>query len=163
MYKVIGSDRQVYGPATLDQLRQWLVEGRINTSTLTQSEGATDWKPLSTFPEFGIPPVLSTPPPVSMPPQQHQNSDSKFATVGMIFGILSIVSCCIPFVFGVVGIVFSSVALSREQPAGGYPDTSHRSVAMAGLILSILGLLMHVFLVFGLLGTGTMFRHRWHW
>jgi hypothetical protein len=162
MYKVIGSDRQIYGPATLEQLRQWLGEGRINASTLTQAEGAADWKPLSTFPEFGFPPVISTPPPVSLPPQQHQSADSKFATIGLIFGILSIVGCCIPFVFGVLGIVFSSVALSREQPtAAGYPDTSHRSVAMAGLILSILGLLMHVFLIFGLLGTGTIFRHRW--
>lgn len=33
MYSVIGSDGQVYGPATMDVLRQWCQEGRINSQT----------------------------------------------------------------------------------------------------------------------------------
>ena len=52
MYKILGSDGKEYGPVTADQLRQWVVEGRANAQTQTFVEGATEWKPLGTLPEF---------------------------------------------------------------------------------------------------------------
>src|SRR5262245_18808698 len=52
MYKIIGADQQVYGPASVEQLRQWIIEGRINAQTQIQLEGAAEWKPLAQFPEF---------------------------------------------------------------------------------------------------------------
>jgi hypothetical protein len=162
MYKVIGSDRQTYGPVTAEQLRQWLAEGRIAHTTLVQPDGATDWRPLSSFPEFGPPPQTGTPPPVSMPPAQTQDVGNNMAIAGLVLGILSIIGCCVPFGFGILGVVFSVVALGRERPPG-HPDTSHKSMALAGLILSIIGLIWHG-LVFGILGGGALFRHRWrHW
>lgn len=163
MYKVIGSDRQTYGPVTADLLRQWLAEGRVDRATLVQAEGATEWRPLSSFPEFGAPPQTGTPPPVSMPPAQEQGAGDNMALAGLVLGILSIVGCCIPFAFGVLGVVFSSLALSRRRPPG-QPEGSHKSMALAGLILSIIGLIWHSVLLFGIVGSGAMFRHRWrHW
>ncbi|HTL18819.1 MAG TPA: GYF domain-containing protein [Patescibacteria group bacterium] len=64
MYKIIGADQKEYGPVSADQLRQWVSEGRVNGQTMVYSEGATEWKPLSAFPEFAdvlqkaAPPVL---------------------------------------------------------------------------------------------------------
>ena len=52
MYSVIGANQQQYGPATAQQLRQWIAEGRVNANTLVQPEGATEWTPLRTLPEF---------------------------------------------------------------------------------------------------------------
>ncbi|HYG35378.1 MAG TPA: GYF domain-containing protein [Clostridia bacterium] len=52
MYKIIGADLREYGPVTLEQLRQWITEGRVNGQTLVQPAGATGWRPLSTFPEL---------------------------------------------------------------------------------------------------------------
>jgi uncharacterized membrane protein len=53
MFKIIGADQKEYGPVSADQLRQWLAEGRVNGQTLICPEGQTEWKPLSTFAEFG--------------------------------------------------------------------------------------------------------------
>ena len=52
MYKIIGADQKEYGPVTAEQLRQWLVEGRVSAQTQVRPEGATEWKPLGTLPEF---------------------------------------------------------------------------------------------------------------
>ena len=63
MYKIIGGDSRTYGPISVEQLRQWIAEGRANAQTLAQVEGAADWKPLGMYPEFagGFPPP-NTPP-----------------------------------------------------------------------------------------------------
>lgn len=52
MYKVIGGDQQQYGPVTADEVRHWIADGRLNAQSLAWAEGATEWKPLRTFPEF---------------------------------------------------------------------------------------------------------------
>src|SRR5207248_4328272 len=41
-----------YGPVSIEQLRQWLIEGRANAQTKARAEGETEWKPLSAFPEL---------------------------------------------------------------------------------------------------------------
>jgi len=56
MYKIIGVDGRPYGPVGADQIRIWITENRVNAQTLVQLEGATEWKPLTAFPEFGAPP-----------------------------------------------------------------------------------------------------------
>lgn len=70
MYKIIGADQQEYGPVTLDQIRQWITEGRANGGTLVQSEGSTEWVPLSSLPEFADALAAKFPPPPtgSIPP-----------------------------------------------------------------------------------------------
>ena len=71
MYRIIGSDQREYGPVSADQVREWIVQGRANGATLAQPEGATDWQPLSSLPEFGsalaAQPAPTPPPPLSEP------------------------------------------------------------------------------------------------
>ena len=38
MYKIIGSDQKIYGPASAGQIRQWQAEGRITGATLVQAQ-----------------------------------------------------------------------------------------------------------------------------
>jgi hypothetical protein len=162
MYKVIGTDNQVYGPVTAELLRQWFAEGRVNHATLLQPEGTTDWRPLSSFPEFAVSTPSGTPPPVSLPARQEQGTGSNMAMTGLVLGILSIVGCCFALPCGILGVVFSIVALCRERPPG-HSDTSDKNLALAGLILSIIGLIWHGLIV-GLMGGGSLIRHyRWHW
>ena len=52
MYKIVGGDQQQYGPVSADDVRRWVAEGRANAQTHALAEGATEWKPLSAFPEF---------------------------------------------------------------------------------------------------------------
>jgi len=153
MYKIIGSDQKVYGPVTADQLRQWLAEGRVNSSTLIQAGEATDWKPLSSFPEFGTPPV------VSLPPAPARPETAGMAVAALVCGFLSNLCCCYGFVFAVLGLVFSIIVLSR--PAAG-PGQNSRPMAVAGLILSLIGLLWHGLLplLFGWPGAWRVHRFR---
>ena len=68
MYKIIGSDSQAYGPASMEQLQHWLAENRIRADTLVQPEGSQEWKPLSSFPELIVGLNLPPPPPPGIPP-----------------------------------------------------------------------------------------------
>jgi hypothetical protein len=52
MYKIIGADGHEYGPATVEQLQQWIREGRATAQTKAQAEGSPEWKTLGEFPEF---------------------------------------------------------------------------------------------------------------
>ena len=63
MYKIIGGDGQTYGPISVEQLRLWQAENRVNGETLAQAVGAADWRPLRTLPDFSavlVPPPLRT-------------------------------------------------------------------------------------------------------
>jgi hypothetical protein len=51
-YKIIGGDGKEYGPIDSLQIRRWIAEGRLNPASMVLAEGATEWKPLSSFPEF---------------------------------------------------------------------------------------------------------------
>src|SRR5262245_22592904 len=76
MYKIIGGDQREYGPVGLEQVKQWIQEGRANAQTLIQKEGGP-WLPLSSLPEcaaFLAPPptpasvaAFPAPPPVPVP------------------------------------------------------------------------------------------------
>jgi hypothetical protein len=52
MFKIIGADQKEYGPISVEQIRQWIRDGRLNANTPAQREGATDWQPLSAYAEF---------------------------------------------------------------------------------------------------------------
>ena len=73
MYKIIGGDRNEYGPVSADELQKWVAERRVNAQTMVKLDGAADWKPLSSFPEFaaalggGVPPSMPAPPALSSP------------------------------------------------------------------------------------------------
>ena len=123
MYKILGTDNKEYGPVSAEQLRQWIVEGRANRSTLAQDEGATSWKPLSLFPEFsgtlaGAPPTQPAPRPVA----SVSNGTNGLAVTSLVFGI---------------------VALAQLKSS---PEQAGRGMAWTGLALSTA-----VFLLFGCL------------
>src|SRR5580704_16973820 len=52
MYKIIGADGREYGPVTVEQIQQWIREGRANVQTKVRPEGGTEWKALGELPEF---------------------------------------------------------------------------------------------------------------
>ena len=52
MYKIVGADGKEYGPVSLDQLRQWIAQGRVNAQTRVLAGDGTEWKTAPQFPEF---------------------------------------------------------------------------------------------------------------
>lgn len=82
MFKIIGGDGRQYGPVTDADLRQWIADGRANGQTLVQPEGATDWKPLASFPEFAASVAAGRPPVIV------QDDMRKSKLIAGLFGIL---------------------------------------------------------------------------
>ena len=153
MYKIIGADGGTYGPATIEQLRQWIAEGRANAQTQTLADGATEWKALGVLPEFAghfaplIPPVIGLLRPGTLTAGQLPKT-SSFATAGLIFGILAwtLICCCSGFPFNILGLVFSLIGLLQINR---HPELYEgRGLAIAGLVLSVASLVLGFGLAF---------------
>jgi hypothetical protein len=146
MFKIIGDDGQTYGPATLDQIRQWIRERRVNRHTRVFVHDPADWTPAGLVPELA-PEFPGEAPPIITPPATAEPSCS-LAKAGLVCGLLSVTvgCCCGGLPFNLLGLIFSIIALvqTSENPrryGGG-------AMALVGLILSIIGcLLLALFLV----------------
>ena len=146
MYKIIGADGKEYGPVSVEQLRQWFAEGRVNGQTQVLAGGAGEWKPFSALQEFSAQPSSAAPPAFST--AQYGSATvpktNAMAMTGMIMGIVAMTfgfCCCYGIPFNVMGLIFSLVALSQIKKD---PQQQGRGMAIAGLILSIASLLISI-------------------
>jgi hypothetical protein len=160
---MMGADGREYGPVAVDQLRQWIAEGRANAQTRVLPEGALEWKLLGELPEFS-PALGSAPPPPPAPGPLLVATIPKtnsMAVAGLILGILSITCglCCYGLPFNVLGIIFSLTGLSqiKADPL----SQQGRGLAIAGLALSILSIVIAIlFFVLGLAMNSSDILHR---
>ena len=53
-YKIIGGDGREYGPISLDELKDWIREGRVSKETLIWRMDLGSWTPASKFSELEI-------------------------------------------------------------------------------------------------------------
>ena len=143
MYKIIGADGKEYGPITAEQLRQWLVEGRVNSQTQVLAEGQADWKPLSQFPELcgtALPPTQ----PVTTALQP--GAASSELVNGPAIGLL--VTAILGFVFQLLALAINLLGVSFGAMQSGQGEawvnlfsgtlgivSSIVTIAIAGLIL----------------------------
>jgi hypothetical protein len=138
MYKIIGADQREYGPIGLDQIRQWISEGRINGQTKVQAEGSTDWKSAADVPELAaLLPARPAPIVMSAPPAAATN---PLAIWALVTGIGSVVLCCCGLL-APVSIVLGAVALAQIKRN---PNQRGRGFAIAGLVLGCIALLFSI-------------------
>ncbi len=151
MYKIIGVDGKEYGPASLDQIKEWIRQGRVNAHTLIQPSGSADWKaageipeiqpllgsavPAATVPGPALPPAIGTP----VPARQQ-----GLAITSFVLGIISF-AFCFGLLTGIPAIICGHAAKNRvrrspEKYAGA-------GFAMAGLILGYLSVLYTVLIL----------------
>lgn len=137
MYKVMGGDGREYGPASAEEVRQWLTQGRLHYQSLVQNVAESAWRPLHTFPELTPPPQ----PLAAAGAQSRPRSSNALAVWGFVFGLLSLLGsclCCCACPVNLLAILFSTLGLaqaSRER------DSNSQTLAVVGLILGILSLL----------------------
>jgi hypothetical protein len=138
MYKILGADGKEYGPVSLEQLRQWVAEGRVNARTQVQESGTAEWKPAAEVPELNAllaaRAATQTPSPGASPSLAGTAEPQKgLAITSLVLGILSLPTC---FLTGIPAIVCGHIALgrARRDPAqhGG------AGMAIAGLVLGYL-------------------------
>lgn len=140
-YRLIGADQREYGPFTVEEMHQWIAEGRANGQTLVQPEGGADWKALSSFPELAgalassplpplPPPQVAAPSPGAAHPQNH-----GLAVAGLVCSLVGLV-CCGPL-FSTLGLIFCAVALSQinRDPT----KWQGAGLARAGIVWALIG------------------------
>jgi hypothetical protein len=120
MYKILGGDGKEYGPVTAEQIRQWVRENRLNGQSMAQGADSTEWKPVSSFPEFAplFAPSSSPPPiPADVAPLAATTAPTARPEIPtyLVPAILCTLFCCLPF--GVPAIVYSA-QVSSKQAAG---------------------------------------------
>lgn len=145
MYKIIGADGREYGPVSLDQLRDWLAQGRLNAQTRVKRAEDAEWQTAAEIPELAAvvrPPELSPPgkgpPPLLNPPKLPARSNG-LAIVSFVLGLCSIV-VCLSVLAGIPAIICGHIARSRaaRQPS----RYSGSGLAMAGLLLGYLSIVI---------------------
>lgn len=164
MYKILGADGRQYGPVTAEQLRRWIVEGRANADTQTLAEGSAEWKPLGSLPEFAASFRLPVPPAAS-PVITHHRKTNGYALWGLICGIVSIISCfccCLNIPVGALGLIFSLIGLSQINEM---PDLYEgRAMAIAGIVLSGLGIFLAILILLIDAANGSLHvHHGWNY
>src|SRR5262249_7928441 len=98
--------------------------------------------------------VAPAPFPVILP-----RRNNPLAVTGMVSGILSLTvgCCCYGLPFNILGIIFSLIALAQisRDPV----NQQGRSLAMPGLVLSILSVMLAIFAI--VLGAGSHWTDFW--
>jgi hypothetical protein len=140
MYRIIGADQKEYGPISIEQIRLWIQEGRLNATSRIQVDGSGEWKLLRDMPEFA--PLLPPPPaPITFPVTPQAPTTNPMAGWALGTGIFSVVCCQI---CGPVSIVLGVLALSQLKQN---PTQGGRGLAIAGIVLGIISLLISFFVI----------------
>src|SRR5438552_14242401 len=114
MYKIKGADGKEYGPISIEQLRQWMDEGRINSQTRVLPEGVSDWKTVTEIPELNsllsttVPGAGRSLPPLPVTPSHTTFQSQSLAITSFVLGLLSLV--CFAFLTGIPAIICGHIA-----------------------------------------------------
>jgi len=145
MYRIIGGDQKEYGPVSIEQLRQWVAEGRVNAQTRVLPEGATEWKALGDLPEFAavspgtVPAMPAAPPPGSAGAEQVKGP----ATGLIVVAVLGVVLQTISLIFNLAG---ASILANARMPNEAWAKMFSGTI---GAVSSIIGILVSGIILFG--------------
>src|SRR5882762_5732742 len=145
MYKLIGSDGKEYGPISLEQLLQWIAQGRVNARTKIQGPASADWKMASEFPELssalipGDPGAGAYPQAPPIAPTQTAGQTKGMAVTSFVLGLVSLVPCVGGFT-GFPAVICGHVAHSRSRRAPA--QFGGGGLAIAGLTMGYFGILV---------------------
>jgi hypothetical protein len=142
MYKIVGADGKEYGPVSLEQVRQWVAQGRINAQTRVQAVGAEEWKTAGEFPEINALFTAVAPPPMAPLPTA-TGPRTGLAITSLVLGILSML--CFGVVSAIPAIVCGHLAYSRSRRAPA--QYGGGGLAVAGFVTGYAGVFMTFVLV----------------
>lgn len=147
MYKIIGADGKEYGPVSLEQMRQWIAQGRVNARTQVKEGDLGEWKPAGEYPELGFAAAGAGAAPPALPTGQAGGQQNGMAITSFVLGLLSL--ACFGLLAGIPAIICGHVARgrARREPAqyGG------AGFALAGLIMGYVSVVVTVFVAATLL------------
>jgi len=161
MSKIIGADGKEYGPIPLDQLRQWMKEGRVNLQTMVLPEGATDWIAAGQLPELAanVPPV-----PSPMAAYGSQPVLDEAAARAMVNGpaIGLIVTAALGFFAQIAGIVMNLMPKPPQTFPAGSPEAMIQTFSGGiGVVAGVVGIIAAVVVLIGALKMKNLESHGW--
>jgi len=74
MFTIIGGDGKEYGPVTLQQVKNWIADGRANLDTKAKRIGDEEWQKLGDFPEINTPASVQDPPAEPITPDPYDSN-----------------------------------------------------------------------------------------
>ena len=135
-YKIIGSDSKEYSPVELEEIREWIREGRADSNTLVCEIGETQWVRLRDVSVFSG----------DLLKDRKDRSDRVIQINYLVPAILCTIFCCLPF--GIAGILFAAQANSKTQQ-GDYDGANiAASRAKQMCILSFVCGILYIIYVF---------------
>ena len=135
-YKIIGSNLQEYSPVELEEVREWIREGRADSNTLVCEIGETQWVRLRDVSIFSG----------DLLKDRKDRSDRVIQINYLVPAILCTIFCCLPF--GIAGILFAAQANSKTQQ-GDYDGANiAASRAKQMCILSFVCGILYIIYVF---------------
>ena len=135
-YKIIGSNLQEYSPVELEEVREWIREGRADSNTLVCEIGETQWVRLRDVSIFSG----------DLLKDRKDRSDRVIQINYLVPAILCTNFCCLPF--GIAGILFAAQANSKTQQ-GDYDGANiAASRAKQMCILSFVCGILYIIYVF---------------
>jgi len=148
MYKIIGADGKEYGPITIDQLKQWITESRINAQTKVLPEGATEWKTLAEIPELAAAlPITPPSAPAFATADEPAGDQAKGPGIGMIVaGILNVLAS-----LARLALLLAGVGMGALNGAGHNPEVDKLVFAIAGttgIVFGVIGLIVGLFVIY---------------
>lgn len=103
MFHVLGGDGKQYGPASTEQVLQWLAEQRLTAQSRLRREGEPDWRLLIDYPEFAHVATLSLSSTSDATAREDALSAVKAPAWGMIAsGILGFLWCLLQLILTVL-------------------------------------------------------------
>lgn len=138
-YWIIGDDGQEYGPVPESEIHNWIADRRVDAETRIRQGVDGPWQRASEHAAFTGRLAAAR-----RSPERGSDAPSPpacgFAIAALVCGLITLpTSCCCPL-SGVPGILFAILALKRISEEPG--QRGGRGPAIAGLILSLLGLLL---------------------
>ena len=133
MFKVIGTDGKEYGPASAEEIRAWIAQGRLNAASKIKPEGEPDFKPLGEAPEFRdlLQPPSAPPPLAAVPPPPSTAKLSGLAVSSLILGVLGFFSLGLAAIPGLILGIVALVKIQKNQPR-----LKGSGLAIAGICVS---------------------------
>lgn len=161
-YKILAADGKEYGPVNLQQLQDWVREGRISPETQLMRSDGSAWLPASSFSEVssgGVAPAFpgaGTVSPAAASSAALQELDKRVRSGGSWYywvAALSMVNSVVAFTGGGGGFV---IGLSVTQVLDAILADAGGNAKVIGLALGVLA--AGVFATFGVFACK---RHSW--
>jgi hypothetical protein len=167
MYKIIGADQKEYGPVTIDQIRQWIRDGRVNAQTQARLDPGGQWQPLSAFPEFadafgvGAPTAPGTAPaptPFAVGGGSRETALSAMKAPAIALIVTAAIGVALYCVRGLFMLVNGGAMYQGQLPPNLPPEVMHILQQMQGPIGAAVSLALAALNGFVLFGAIKMLR-----